>query len=72
MVKNKRAKRSAFRLAEYDKAVFYRYIEKSSFNKNPDGVHVRVRKSELPFKWVIHLCMKPFLLLDVCNIGIRE
>lgn len=72
MVKNKRAKRSAFTLAQYDKAVFYRCIEKPSFNKNPDGVQVRVRKSELAFKWVIHLCMKLFPLLDVCNIGIRE
>lgn len=49
MMKIRRVKRSAFGLAWYNKAVFYIYTEKPSFNETPDRVQVRVRKSELPF-----------------------
>lgn len=41
---------SAVGLEQYNKAALYRFIEKTSFNKkNPDGVQVGVRKSELAF-----------------------
>lgn len=52
MMQNRRVKRSAFGLAQYNKAGFYKCSEKASFNENPDRVQVRVRKLELPFKWV--------------------
>lgn len=47
VMKNKEGEEACVWTAWYNKAVFYGCAEKPSFNEKPDGVQVRVRKSDL-------------------------